>query len=224
MFSRTEELIGFDNLQKLQNSNIIVFGIGGVGGYVVEMLVRSGVGNITIVDFDKISVSNLNRQIIATVNTIGKYKVDVMEERIKSINPNCNVKKYVFKVDKDNLPYLMDGQYDYCIDAIDMVENKADLIEYCYKNNINIISALGAGNRYKLPEFKVCDVYQTHNDGLAKKMRKLLKSRNVEKLQVVYTDETAEKTTKTASMVYYPAMCGCLISSVVVNNLLQKQL
>lgn len=224
MFSRTEELIGLENLQKLQSSNVIVFGIGGVGGYVVEMLVRSGIGNITIVDFDKISVSNINRQIIATTNTVGKYKVDVMEDRIKLINPNCVVKKYVFKVDKDNLPYLMGDNYDYCVDAIDMVENKADLIEYCYKNNIKIVSALGAGNRYKMPEFKVCDIYQTQNDGLAKKMRKLLKIRGVKKLQVVYTDETPEKRQKTTSIVYYPAMCGCLISSVVINNLLQNHL
>ncbi len=223
IFDRTQKLLGQNNLQKLANSNIIIFGIGGVGGYVAEMLARCGVGHLTLVDFDKVTDTNINRQIIALHSTIGRYKVDVMKERISDINPDCIVQTVASKVDATNVGQLLSKAYDYAIDAIDSAVDKADLIECASKSGLSIISALGAGNRYRRPEFKVCDIYKTTNDGLAKKMRKLLRDRGVETLKVVYTDETPNKTEQVTSIVYYPAMCGCLISSEVVNDLITKK-
>lgn len=222
IFDRVKSLIGEKGLENLSQCSIIVFGIGGVGGYVTEMLVRSGVGKVTLIDFDKVADTNINRQIIALQSTIGKYKVDVMKDRILDINPSCDVVVKRARVEKSNLEELLSQNYDYVIDAIDSAENKADLIAYAKEKGYKIISALGAGNRYQLPKFEVCDVFSTKNDGLAKKMRKLLKDRGVTELNVVYTQELPQKNQETASIVYYPAMCGCLISSMVINELLNK--
>lgn len=222
IFDRVTSLIGEKGLENLSKCSIIVFGIGGVGGYVTEMLVRSGIGKITLIDFDKVADTNINRQIIALHSSIGKYKVDVMKDRILDINPDCEVIIKRDRVEKSNLEQLLCQDYDYVIDAIDSAENKADLIAFAKAKGYNIISALGAGNRYQIPKFEICDVFSTRNDGLAKKMRKLLKERGVAELKVVYTQETPQKNQQTASIVYYPAMCGCLISSVVINELLNK--
>lgn len=223
MFRRTEILLG-DDINKLKESNIIIFGIGGVGGYVTEMLVRSGVGRITIVDFDKVDISNKNRQIIALDSTIGKLKVDVLADRIKDINPACKVTKINEKLLPDNIESFNLSSYDYIIDAIDMVTSKVSLIVYAKEHNIPIISAMGAGNRVGIPTFKVADIFDTFNDGLAKIMRKKLRENNISKHMVVFTENIATPNGDTiGSIAYYPAMCGCVLSAYVLEQLIGEK-
>lgn len=222
MFSRTELLIG-EKINILKNSNIIVFGIGGVGGYVVEMLVRSGIERITIVDFDVVDVTNKNRQIIALDSTVGKLKVDAMKDRIFDINKNCLVNPINKKVLIDNLDDFNLKQYDYIVDAIDMVSSKIALIEYANSKNIPIISAMGAGNRINIPNFKVQDIFKTYNDGLAKVIRKKLREKGIKSHNVVFTENIATPNGDTiGSIAYYPAMCGCVLSAYVINDLIKE--
>ena len=222
MKSRTELLIGSEALEKLNNSHVAVFGIGGVGGHVAEMLVRAGLGTITIVDFDKVDISNINRQIIALNSTVGKYKVDVMKERLLDINPQVIVNTIQDKYLPDNSAKFFNTQYDFVVDAIDMVTSKVDLIKYCHDNDINIVSAMGAGNRYSVPDFKVADISKTYNDGLCKIVRKKLREQGINKHTVVFTDYIANKSGYTiGSISYYPAMCGCVISGYVINELIK---
>ena len=184
-FSRTELIIGSKNLEKLNKLSVIVFGVGGVGGYVIEALARSNVGNIAIVDNDKVALTNINRQIIATLDTVGLDKVDVMEKRIKSINKACNVTKYkCFYLPNNNDIDLT--KYDYVIDAIDTISAKIDIIEKCYKNNIKVISSMGMGNKIEPTKIEVTDIYKTSVCPLARVMRYELKKRGVKKLKVVY--------------------------------------
>lgn len=221
MFERTKQLIG-DKFYKLQKSKVIIFGIGGVGGYTAEMLVRSGVGSITLVDFDTVSVSNKNRQIIALNSTIGKYKVDVMKDRLLDINPDVEINSLILKLTIDNIADFNLCEYDYIIDAIDMVSSKVALIEYAYNNHLNIVSAMGAGNRMCIPEFDVADIYSTYNDGLSKVLRRELRKRNIMSHKVVYTKNIATPTGDTiGSIAYYPAMCGCVLSAFVINELIK---
>ena len=219
MLSRLKLLIG-DGVTKLEQSRVIIFGVGGVGGYAVEMLARSGVCNITLVDFDVVDISNKNRQIIALDSTIGKNKVDVMALRIKDINPKCQVKIFNQKLTKDNISDFDLDKYDYIIDAIDMVTSKLTLIEHAYNNNIPIISAMGAGNRFGLPDVKIDDIYNTSNDGLAKVMRRELRKRGVSRHTVVYATNKSTPCGETiGSISYFPAMVGCMISAYVINQL-----
>lgn len=223
MFRRTEILLG-DDIQKLHNSNVIVFGVGGVGGYVAEMLVRSGVGNITIVDFDNVDISNKNRQIIALDSTIGKAKVDVMADRLHDICNFCNVTKINAKLLPENIEEFHLDRYDYIIDAIDMVSSKLSLIVYAHENNLPIISAMGAGNRVGIPSFKVADIFETYNDGLAKVLRKKLRENNISKHTVVFTENIATPNGDTiGSIAYYPAMCGCVLSAYVIEKLIGEK-
>ena len=223
MNSRTEILIGKDNLDKLSASHVAVFGVGGVGGYVAEMLVRAGIGNITIIDFDKVDITNINRQIIALNSTIGKYKVEVLKDRLLDINPSLNIISINDKYTSDNRDKFFNAKYDYVVDAIDMVVSKVDLIKYCHENNVNIVSAMGAGNRYNVPEFKVTDIFKTYNDGLAKIMRKKLKENHISHHTVVFTDNIATPSGETiGSISYYPAMCGCVLSGFVINELIKN--
>jgi len=187
--NRTEILIGKENLNKLKNSNVAIFGVGGVGGYVTEMLVRAGIENITIIDFDNVDKSNLNRQIIALNSTIGQPKVEVMKNRILDINPNCNVNAINCRYTKENSETLLNQNYDYVIDAIDSVNDKINLIVECKKKELPIISAMGAGNRIGIPNFKITDISKTYNDGLAKVVRKKLKTENISKLDVAFCEE-----------------------------------
>ena len=222
MFARTEKLIGKDNLYKLKNSHVAIFGIGGVGGYVAEMLVRAGVGKLTIIDFDKVDKTNINRQIIALQSTVGKFKVDVMKERLLDINPSCVITTFKEKYLPDNRELFFKNNYDYVVDAIDMVTSKVDLIKYCHDLNLNIISAMGAGNRYTVPEFKVVDIFKTYNDGLAKIVRKKLKELGVCKHTVAFTENIANPSQDViGSISYYPSMCGCVIAGHVVNELIK---
>ncbi len=188
-FSRTELLIGENGLKKLEASRVAVFGVGGVGGYVVEALVRSGLGAIDLIDDDKICVTNLNRQIYATHSTVGKYKVDVAEERILDINPDCKVTKFKTFFTPETSSEFDFSKYDYVVDAIDTVTGKIELVVKCNEMNIPIISSMGAGNKMHPEMFEISDIYKTSVCPLAKVMRQELKKRRIKKLTVVYSKE-----------------------------------
>ena len=188
-FSRTELLFGKEAMDKLAGSKVAVFGIGGVGGYVCEALVRSGVGAFVLIDDDKVCLTNLNRQIIATRSTVGKYKTDVMRDRMLDINPNVEVevhKCFFLPENADDFPW---DSYDYVVDAVDTVTAKIALVMKCKEKNIPIISSMGAGNKLDGSQFKVADIYKTKVCPLAKVMRRELKKRGVKKLKVVYSEE-----------------------------------
>jgi len=185
IFQRTELLIGSENLNKLKNSHVIVFGVGGVGGFATEALVRAGIGEISIVDFDTVDITNLNRQIIALQSTIGKLKTSVMKERLLNINPNLIVHEYPCKFSKDNI----DKEYSYIVDAIDLVTCKLDLISIAKDKNIPIISSMGTGNKLNPTMLEVNDINKTSVCPLARVMRKELKNRGIKKLKVVYSEE-----------------------------------
>ena len=188
-FSRTELLFGKEAMDKLAGSKVAVFGIGGVGGYVCEALVRSGVGAFDLIDDDKVCLTNLNRQIIAKRSTVGKYKTDVMRDRMLDINPNVEVevhKCFFLPENADDFPW---DSYDYVVDAVDTVTAKIALVMKCKEKNIPIISSMGAGNKLDGSQFKVADIYKTKVCPLAKVMRRELKKRGVKKLKVVYSEE-----------------------------------
>ena len=191
--SRSELLFGKEAMDKLKNSRVAVFGIGGVGGYTVEALARSGVGTLDLIDDDKVCLTNINRQIIATRKTVGKYKVDVMKERILDINPDAVVNTYqCFYTPEtaDQSDFLV---YDYVVDAIDTVSGKIELVLRSQEKNVPIISCMGAGNKLDPTMFEVADIYKTSVCPLAKVMRKELKDRGVNKLKVVYSKELVKK-------------------------------
>ena len=188
-FSRTELLLGKEGMERLKNARVAVFGVGGVGGYVCEALVRSGVGSFDLIDDDKVCLTNLNRQIIATRSTVGKYKVDVMKERMLDINPDVQVETYkcfFLPENADDFPF---AEYDYVVDAIDTVTAKIALVMKCQEMGIPIISSMGAGNKLDASAFQVADIYKTKMCPLAKVMRRELKKRGVKKLKVVYSEE-----------------------------------
>lgn len=221
---RTKILIGQNGVEKLEKSKVAVIGIGGVGGYTCQMLARAGVGNITLIDFDKVDETNINRQIVATTKTVGKLKTEVMRDIIFEINPKCKVNALCERFSLQNAERLLSQNFDYVIDAIDSVPDKVELICFCKEKNINIISAMGAGNRIGIPTFKVVDIYKTFNDGLAKIMRKKLRERHIKTLDVVTSEEIAMKNgknTEIGSISYYPAMCGCVLGAFVINKLLK---
>ncbi|MBR1865968.1 MAG: tRNA threonylcarbamoyladenosine dehydratase [Lachnospiraceae bacterium] len=188
-FSRTELLFGKEAMERLEQSRVAVFGIGGVGGYVVEALVRSGVGAVDLIDDDKVCLTNINRQIIATRKTIGQYKAEVMRDRVLEINPDCKVvvhKCFYLPENKDEFDFT---QYSYVVDAVDTVTAKLQLVMQAQECGIPIISSMGAGNKLNPAEFEVADIYQTSVCPLAKVMRRELKKRGVRKLKVVYSKE-----------------------------------
>ena len=188
-FSRTELLLGKEGIEKLQNSRVAVFGIGGVGGYTVEALIRSGLGEIDLIDDDKVCLTNINRQIFATRNTVGKYKVDVAEERILSINPNVTVHKYKTFYTPETADEFDFSKYDYVVDAIDTVVGKLEIVERATRLNIPVISSMGAGNKLNPAMFEVSDIFKTSVCPLAKVMRGELRKRKIKKLKVVYSKE-----------------------------------
>lgn len=188
-FSRTQLLLGKEAMDALSASRVAVFGIGGVGGYVCEALVRSGVGAFDLIDDDKICLTNLNRQLIATRSTVGKYKVDVMEARMKDINPNVDIrthKCFFLPENADEFPF---SEYDYIVDAVDTVSAKLSLAVKAQEARVPIISSMGAGNKLDATAFRVADIYKTSMDPLARVMRRELKKRGVKKLKVVYSQE-----------------------------------
>ena len=229
-FCRTEYLIGQEALQKLKNSKVAIFGIGGVGSYVVEALARSGVGSFVLVDKDTVSISNLNRQLIATLNTIVKNKVDIAKERILSINPNAKVKTFAdfFMPGNTN---ILDNSITYIVDAIDTVTAKIELVIQAKKLNIPIISSMGTGNKLDPTKFEISDIYDTSVCPLAKVMRKELKSRNISHLKVLYSKEKPIKTKIIdengklipGTISFVPSVAGLIIAKEVVFDLIQNE-
>ena len=220
---RTTILIGEENLKTLNNSHITIVGLGGVGGYVAFMLARAGVGHFTLIDFDKVDETNINRQVVANTKTVGMFKTDVIASMIKDINPNCKLEIRTEKLTNNNVSALI-SDCDYVVDCIDSVSDKVELCCFAYQNNIRIISAMGAGNRIDIPKFRVCDIYKTENDGLAKVMRKKLRERDVKKLTVVAPESLPFKKSENnvvGSISYYPAMCGCVLAAKVINDLIK---
>ncbi len=228
---RTEMLIGTKNLNKLKNCHIAVFGLGGVGGHTVEALARSGIGTFTIFDNDNVATSNLNRQIIATIDTIGMTKTKAMKNRILSINPDAAVyTNNVFYLPENAEQFPLD-HYDYVIDAIDTVSAKIELAVRCEKLGIKLISSMGTGNKLNPADFKVGDIYKTTNCPLARVMRRELRSRGVKGLKVVYSEETPitpfdldESTSNKpipGSCAFVPSVAGLIIASEVVKDLIK---
>ncbi len=231
-FSRTGLLFGEEAMDNLANKRVAVFGIGGVGGYTVEALVRSGVGAIDIIDNDIVSITNINRQIIATRSTVGKSKVQVMKDRILDINPKCRVSAYdcfYLPETKDDFDFT---KYDYVVDAVDTVTAKLTIVEEAVKYNVPVISSMGAGNKLDPTAFKVSDIYKTSVCPLAKVMRRELKKRGIKKLKVVYSEEEAiapkgslhEETTKRqtpGSNAFVPSVVGLIIASEVIKDLIK---
>lgn len=190
-FSRTELLVGKEGMERLYHARVAVFGIGGVGGYTVEALARSGVGTLDLIDDDKVCLTNINRQLHATRKTVGKYKVDVAKERVLEINPDAQVNTYKTFYVPDTADQFDFSQYDYVVDAIDTVTGKLMLVEEAQKKGVPIISSMGAGNKMDPTAFEVADIYETSVCPLAKVMRRELKKRGVEHLKVVYSKEKA---------------------------------
>ena len=219
--SRTQIVLK-DKLSKIQNVNIAILGVGGVGGFIFEMLVRLGVSKITVVDFDKFEESNLNRQVLATNNTLGMNKVEVAKIRAAEINKNCKVSIKNLKISQENINSILNEKFDYVIDAIDDVKAKLAIIIYCSKHNIPLISSMGTGNRYKMPHFVVDDLSKSSYDPLARKIRQELRKLNFKgKVNVAYTKEQVVKTNGLGSVVYYPLMCAGVIVSFVVNEIIK---
>ena len=223
--SRTELLIGAESLKKLAKAKIIVYGIGGVGSFVVEGLVRAGVEHIIIVDNDVISPSNLNRQIHATIPNIGRLKVDCMKERILKINPNVVVETYVPKNIQLEEENLIDTSVSYVVDAVDTITTKLKLIERAKKQNVPIISCMGTGNKLDATKFEITDIYKTSVCPLAKVMRKELKKRKITNLKVLYSKEEPikheEEKRIPASISFVPSVAGMLIAGEVIKNIIK---
>ena len=244
-FSRTELLLGQEGMEKLYRARVAVFGIGGVGGYTVEALARSGVGTLDLIDDDKVCLTNLNRQIFATRKTVGQYKVDVAQQRILEINPKAVVHTYKTFYAPQTAELFDFSQYDYVVDAIDTVTGKLELVEQAEKAGVPIISSMGAGNKMDPTAFEVADIYETSVCPLARVMRKELKKRGIEKLKVVYSreppmtpiddmaiscrtncicpPETARKFTQRrqvpGSNAFVPSVVGLIIAGEVVKDL-----
>ncbi len=247
-FSRTELLIGKEKIEKLNNSKVAIFGLGGVGSFVMEGLVRAGVENFVLIDDDKICLTNLNRQIIATRKTIGKYKVDVAKERILEINPNAKVEIFQEFYMPDTKTEILTKDLDYVVDCIDTVTAKIFLVTKCEELGIPIISAMGTGNKLDPSRFEITDIYKTSVCPLAKVMRKELRKRNVKKLKVIYSkeepiipNEYSQSSCKTncicppgtkrkctirnqvpGSISFVPSVAGLMISGEVVKDIIQK--
>lgn len=233
-FGRTEMLLGADAMDRLARSRVAVFGVGGVGGYVCEALARSGVGALDLIDKDKVAVSNINRQIIATRETVGRVKTDVMRERILSINPEARVRVYPCFFLPENADSFPFGEYDYVVDAVDTVTAKIELVMRAKDAGVPVISSMGAGNKLDATAFRVADIYETKVCPLARVMRRELKKRNVEHLKVVYSEEkpivpasqTAEggesnvvRRQTPGSVAFVPSVAGLIIAGEVVKDL-----
>lgn len=229
-FSRTELIYGREAMERIASSHIAVFGIGGVGGYVVEALARSGVGALDLIDSDKVAESNLNRQIIATRSTIGRFKVDVAAERIADINPHCKVRTFKTFFLPETADLFDFSEYDYVVDAIDTVTGKLTLIENAKAAGVPIISSMGAGNKVNPAAFEVADIYETSVCPLAKVMRHECKKRGIKSLKVVYSKEEprtpleliqeGSRRSIPGSTAFTPSVAGLIIAGEIINDLI----
>lgn len=219
-YDRTSLVLGEDAVARLGKARVAVFGVGGVGGYIVEALARSGVGKLDLFDKDIVDITNLNRQIIALRSNIGRDKVDVAKERVLDINPECVVETHKVFYLPDTAADIDLSVYDYVADAIDTVTGKIALIENSKKAGVPIISSMGAGNKTDPSRFRVADIYKTSVCPLAKVMRKELRSRGIEELKVVYSDEEPKKSVPTGSVPFVPPVAGLVMAGEIVKDLL----
>lgn len=231
-FSRTELMLGRDAMEKLSNSTVAIFGVGGVGSFVAEALVRSGLGKIILIDYDTIDISNLNRQIHATIKTIGQFKVEAMKDRLLDINPNLKVKCFKEKYNEETRDFLIDENYDYIVDAIDMISSKLNLIQISKTRNIPIISSMGAGNKLSPTMLQLGDISQTRICPLARVMRKELRKRGIDRLKVVWSEEVPMKINLEnegirkaipGSVIFVPSVAGLIIASEVIKDLVLEE-
>ena len=228
-FFRTELLLGKEAMERLSKAHVAVFGVGGVGSYAAEALVRSGIGQISLVDFDTIDISNINRQIPALLSTVGKYKVEVLKDRLLDINDKLIVNVFCKKYLAENSHEFFEKDYDYLIDAIDIISSKIHLIETCKAKDIPLISSMGMGNKIDPARIQISDLSKTHMCPLAKVMRKELKERGIKKLDVVFSDEKPRKPQESiaaagkrelpASCAFVPPVAGLVMASHVVRKL-----
>lgn len=224
MFDRLEIILN-EKINLIKNKSILIIGLGGVGSYALETLVRSGIENITIVDSDVIDITNLNRQLMSLNSNIGKSKVSVWKERIKDINPNCKIDAINKFITKDNLSILFNKKYDYVIDACDTLETKKELIKYCLNNKIKIISSMGMGNRLDSTKIKITTLDKTSYDPLAKKLRTLFKKENISlKVKVICSFEQPKKVKKIGSIAHVVATSGLLITNYIINDIIKEEL
>ena len=231
IFKRTKLLIGQDNLNRLAKSHVCIFGLGGVGGFAAEALARAGIGNFTLVDFDTVDITNINRQIIATLDSVGKDKVDVMSQRLYSINKDLIITKYKEMLTAENINLFFENKnYDYVVDAIDKVTSKIALIDHCTQNNIKIISSMGTGKKLDPTKLKISDLSKTSVCPLAKVIRRELKKRNIKKLNVVFSTEPPKKNFESyeegdekiiGSISFVPPVSGLMLASKVVRDIIQ---
>lgn len=246
-FSRTKLLIGNNSFSKLQDSKVVIFGVGGVGSYVAESLARAGIGEMLLIDYDKIELSNINRQIHALHSTVGKYKTHVMKSRIKDINPDIRINSlelfYSPKEDYNESDFQFTDGYDYIVDAVDNVTAKISIIENCYKNNISIISSMGTANRLDPQKLKICDIYETTGCPLAKIIRKELRKREINFLKTLFSTEppitnkdvydfseyhikednsSYKRKPPLGSISFVPSVAGLIIASEVVKDIISR--
>lgn len=226
MFDRLSLLIGENNLDKIKDKTVLVVGIGGVGGYTVTSLIRSGIQNIIIIDFDSVDISNINRQIIAYHSTIGKKKIDVMESMLLDINPNINISKYDVFLTPDNIEEIFSKhKIDYIVDACDFLPAKKSIIEYSLNNKIKLISSMGTGNRMDPTKLEITDIRKTNNDPIARILRKWVKDNKInKKIPVLCSKEVPKKTGKIiGSNSFVPSCAGLIITSYIINDIINAK-
>lgn len=233
-FTRTRMLLGDDAVKRLAGSHVAVFGVGGVGGYVVEILARSGIGRLDLIDNDEVCLTNLNRQLLALHSTLGRKKVDVAAERVHDINPHCEVRTFPIFYLPENADELDFSRYDYVVDCIDTVTAKLELIRRCHRMNIPLISCMGAANKMEPTGFRIADLSKTQSDPLAKVIRKKLRKEGIHHVKVVYSEETpikprleetselSQKRSIPASNAFVPATAGLICSGEVVKDLIRR--
>lgn len=224
MFRRVVSFMGEDNFNKIKDKTILVVGLGGVGGYAVEALVRSGISNIIIIDYDKVDISNLNRQIITNQENIGKYKVDVMRERIKLINHECNVIIHNTFLDKDSINILDNYKIDYIVDACDSVQAKKLLIDYSINKDIKLIASMGTANKIDPTKLEILDIRKTSYDPLAKILRKYVMDKKTnKKIMVVSSTEVPVRKDMLSSLIFVPATAGLLCANYVIKDIIKEK-
>lgn len=225
MFDRFLKIVSKENLEKIKNIKVLLIGIGGVGGYTLEALIRSGVEDITIIDNDVVEETNLNRQLVALHSTLNKYKTTVAKERALDINPNAKISEIIKFIDKDNINTIFDKEYDYIIDACDTITTKLLLINHATEKNIRIISCMGTGNRLDPTKLNITKLNKTYGDPLAKVMRKLLKDNNINlNIPVVWSSEEPTKTDSRTpgSSALVPSVAGIYLATYVINDVLNN--
>ena len=222
MFDREVKLIGLDNLEKIQKSKVCVIGLGGVGGHAVEALIRAGIENIIIIDYDIVNISNKNRQIIANDRTIGKKKTIVMKDRILEINKNVNITIIDEKINSDNINLIFDNEFDYLIDACDTVSVKKEIIKKCLTKKIKFITCMGTGNKLDPSKLKICDIRETNYDPLARLMRKFIRDQKItEKIMVVSSTEIPKKVEGSVSSIsFVPSIAGIMCASYIIKSII----